>query len=106
MERRRTANRDTLTGIADYTLWRDIVRACHDARPYAVNVADLCGKFPDRIDELIRYHVWVLEDGGFLETRNLRSTTGNNPLAAIQYVRLSHPLAAARFRGRPTGPPN
>ena len=91
---------------ADYTLCRDIMTACHDARPHAANMADLCGKFPDCTDEDIRYHVRVLENEGSVETRNLRSTTGNNPLAAIQYVRLSHPLAAGRFLGRPTGPPN
>ena len=91
---------------ADYTLLRDIMRACRDARPNALQLADLRGKFPDRTDEDIRYHVQVMEDEGFVETWNLRSVTGNHPLDAIQNVGLSHPLAAERFLDRPAGPPN
>ena len=79
---------------ADYALCREIMWSCHDARPNAVNLANLRGKFPGRTDDDIRYHVRVLEDEGFVEARNLRSSTGNHPADAIQGVRLSHPLAA------------
>ena len=91
---------------ADYTLYRDIMWACRDARPSVVAIADLCGKFPDRTDEDICFHVQVLKDEGFVETRDPRSTAGNHPLDVIQCVRLSHPLAAERFLDGPAGPPN
>ena len=74
---------------ADYTLSRDIMRACDNARPNAV--ADLCGKLRDRTDEDIRFDVQVLKDEGFVKTRNRRSRPGNHPLDAIQYGRLSPP---------------
>ena len=82
---------------SDYVLCRDIMRACHDAHSNALHFADLCRKFPDRTDETIRYHIEVLEDEGFVETRKLQTTAGGTTRSVVQFVRLSHPLAADRF---------
>ena len=82
---------------SDYALCREIMRACHDSHPNAVYFADLCRKLTGRTDESIRYHVQVLEDEGFVETGRLQSTASGATHAVVQYVRLSHPLAADRF---------
>ena len=91
---------------ADYALCRDIMRACHEALPNALPLADLREKLPDTTDDNIRYHIEVLEREGFVETRQLRSSAGGPGVEPVRYVRLSHPLAAARFLDRPEGPPN
>ena len=90
----------------DYVLCRDIMRACHAAFPKDVDFADLCRTFPDRTDENIRYQVHVLEGEGFLETRTLRSRASGAALETVQYFKLSHPLAAARFLEKPREPAN
>ena len=66
----------------------------------------LCPTFPDRTDETIRYHVHVLENEDFLETRALRSRVGGSALETVRYFKLSRPLAADRFLEKSQGPPN
>lgn len=88
---------------ADYALCRDIMRACHEAQPNPLHFGDLCRQFPDRDHENIPCHIQVFEDESFLEDR--KPCSASNPaLEPVQYVRLSHPLAADRFLKRAKGP--
>ena len=91
---------------ANYALCRDIMRACQDARPTAVNIAGLCGKFPDRTAQDIRCHAHVLEAEGFVETRKLRSPAAARPLGYPNKSAPHTPLAANRILGKPDGQVN
>ena len=88
---------------ADYSLCCGIVRACHDASPNALHFADLCRKYPDRTDANMCYHLEILQYEGFLEIRKLRSASGAQTLEAVQFVHLSHPVAAEHFLNPPAG---
>lgn len=86
-----------------YAPCRDTTRRCLDLRPDTVNFSYLCGKVPDRPNDDIRHDVLVLEAERFFETLNLRSAASGSTLEVLQFVRLSHPLAAKKFLGKPDG---
>ena len=91
---------------AAYALCRDATRMYQHLRPNTVNVADLCSNVPDGPNEDIRYHVLVLEAEALVETRNLRFPATGSTLEVLQFVRLSHSLAANRFLEEPDGQAN
>ena len=91
---------------ADYALCRDIMRVCHEAHPTGLHFTALCMEFADNPARNVRYRVELQEDQGFVQVDKLRAIAGDATFESVQWIRLSHPLAADRFLECADGPVN
>ena len=91
---------------ADYALCRDTMRACHEAHPTGHRFTVLCREFPYNPARTVRYDGEILEDQGFLQVDKPRAIPGDATFESVQWIRLSHPLAAEQFPEKAEGPAN
>ncbi len=82
---------------ADYALCRNTMRACHEAHPTGPHFTVLRRALPDYPARNVCHGGELLEDQGFLRVDKLHAITGYSTFMSVQWIRVSHPLAAKQF---------